>query len=156
MTGPAKAVTKRLVVVAIILIIVGIAIPRLLSARTAAIETAAGSTMRTANTALMSFNSKFGQWPVALANLGGTNCDTAAATTTAGCFLDNNVAINMVTPGVGQYVFTYNVTGGAFTLSADPIASSSAHRHFYSDTNLTVHFNDTAAAGPTDPSLGNN
>jgi prepilin-type N-terminal cleavage/methylation domain-containing protein len=145
---------ELLVVVCILLIIAGIAIPRLLAARTASVETAAGSTMRSVNTALMGYNARFGVWPAALANLGGTNCDTAAQTLAAGCFLDNGLATTLST-GVGQYIYTYTTTNSAITLNADPMATSSAKRHFYSDSNLVLHYNDAAAASATDPTIGN-
>jgi type IV pilus assembly protein PilA len=144
---------ELLIVIAIILIIAAIAIPRLLSARTTAVEGKAGAAMRTIGTGLVGYNTKFQVFPAALANLGGAACDTTAPTLTAGCFMDDQTANALVTPGVGQYSFTYTTTGGVFTLNGDPIASSSAHRHFYMDTGLTVHYSDTAAATATDPTL---
>lgn len=129
--------------------------PRLLSARVAAVETAGGSTMRTINTALMSYQAKFGVWPPDLKSLGGTACDTAAPTTTASCGLEDKLAQALALPaGVGQYVYTYSVTGGAFALNADPLSTSAAKRHYFSDSSLAVKFNDTQAAAATDPTLG--
>ena len=144
---------ELLIVVAIILIIAAIAIPRLLSARTTAIEAKAGAAMRTIGTSLVGYNTKFSTFPTTLTNLGGTACDTTAPSPTAGCFMDDAVANSLATPGVGQYAFTYTTTGGAFVLNGDPLASSSAKRHFYMDTGFTVHYSDVGTAASTDPTL---
>ncbi len=144
---------ELLIVVAVILIIAAIAIPRLLAARTTAVEGRAGSAMRTVGTGLVGYNTKFQVFPAALANLGGAACDTTAPTLAAGCQMDDTTAQALVTPGVGQYSFTYTTTGGVFTLNGDPLASSSAKRHFYMDTGLTVHYSDIAPAAATDPTL---
>lgn len=142
-----------LIVIAIILIIAAIAIPRLLSARTTAVEGRAAENMRTVGNSVAAFNVKWTVFPAALANLGGTTCDTTAPTTTAGCLMDDSIASQLATPGVGQYAYTYTTTGGSFTLNGDPLATSSAKRHFYLDSGLTVHYNDTAPAAATDPTL---
>ncbi len=144
---------ELLIVVAIILIIAAIAVPKLLSARTSAIEGKGGSTMRTVGSSLVGYNLKWGVFPPALTNLGGTTCDTTAATPTAACLMDDVIASQLVTPGVGQYSFTYTTTGGVFTLLGDPVASSSAKRHYFMDTGLTIHYNDAAPAVATDPTL---
>ncbi len=144
---------ELLIVVAIILIIAAIAIPRLLSARTTAVEGKAGSAMRTIGTGLIGYNVKYSNFPAALTNLGGTTCDTAPPTPTAACLMDDSIASALTTPGVGQYTFAYTTAAGVFTLNGDPLASSSAKRHFYMDSGLTVHWSDTAPAAATDPTL---
>lgn len=83
----------------------------------------------------------------------GGNCTATAPTATAACLLDDTFA----TSGLNnQYNFTYaSVAGGNFTLVADPIATSSAQRHYYTDSNLTVRYADGAAATATSTPLGN-
>jgi type IV pilus assembly protein PilA len=74
---------ELLIVIAIILIIAGIAIPQLLRARIAANEAAAAETVRTITTASMAYNSTWGNgFPPSLATLGGlagalATCDQA-------------------------------------------------------------------------------
>jgi len=144
---------ELLIVVAIILIIAAIAIPRLLQARTTAVEARAGTAMRTIGTGLVGYNTKWAAFPPSLSDLGGAACDTTAPTSATACLMDNTTASQLATPGVGQYVFTYATNAGAFTLNGDPISSSAAKRHFFMDTGLTVHYSDTASAAATDPTL---
>ena len=77
---------ELLIVVAIILIIAAIAIPNLLRARMAANESAAASSIRTINTAEVSYLTAYPQtgYAAALANLGGASPCTAAIATA--CF----------------------------------------------------------------------
>src|SRR2546430_2403719 len=91
---------ELLIVVAIILIIAAIAVPRLLSARTTALEGKAGSTLRTVGNNVLAYNLKWAVFPAALANLGGTACDTAAPTATAACLMDDSIASQLAAPGV--------------------------------------------------------
>ncbi len=144
---------ELLIVVAIILVIAAIAIPRLLSARTTAVEARAGTMTKTLGAQLVAYNVKWATFPAALTNLGGTTCDTAPPTATAACSMDDAIASQLAAPGVGQYTFTYATTGGVFTLNGDPLASSSAKRHFFIDSGLTVHYSDTAPATATDPAM---
>src|ERR1700683_4507323 len=71
---------ELLIVVAIILIIAAIAIPNLLRSRMAANEASAVGSIRTVNTAAISFNSSYGDgFPSTLAQIGTTG------TTAVGC-----------------------------------------------------------------------
>jgi prepilin-type N-terminal cleavage/methylation domain-containing protein len=64
---------ELLIVVAIILIIAAIAIPNLLRSRMAANEASAVGSIRTINTAAISYNSSYGNgFPVNLAQIGTT------------------------------------------------------------------------------------
>jgi type IV pilus assembly protein PilA len=82
---------ELLIVVAIILIIAAIAIPNLLRSRMAANEASAVGSMRSINTAEVTYSSTFpdsGYAPL-LANLGGAACAPPALATTANaCLLD--------------------------------------------------------------------
>src|SRR5271170_3366783 len=70
---------ELLIVVAIILIIAAIAIPNLLRSKMAANEASAVGTMRTINTASVSFSTTYGNYPVALTNLGPSTSPTSTA-----------------------------------------------------------------------------
>jgi prepilin-type N-terminal cleavage/methylation domain-containing protein len=83
---------ELLIVVAIILIIAAIAIPNLMRARIAANESSGVASIRTINTAEVSYSTAFPSngYAAALANLGGaTPCTPAVAT---GCLIDNVLA----------------------------------------------------------------
>jgi type IV pilus assembly protein PilA len=82
---------ELLIVVAIILIIAAIAIPNLLRSRMAANEASAVGSMRSINTAEVTYSSTFPDsgYAAALVNLGGAACaPPALATTTSACLLD--------------------------------------------------------------------
>jgi len=81
---------ELLIVVAIILIIAAIAIPNLLRARMAANESSAVASIRTINTAMVTYNSGYPTvgFATALSNLGGTANPCTAAPANA-CLIDS-------------------------------------------------------------------
>ena len=83
---------ELLIVVAIILIIAAIAIPNLLRARIAANESSAVSSVRTVNTAQISYNSAYSTvgFSTDLNSLGGTSC--APPTSSGACLIDTQLA----------------------------------------------------------------
>src|ERR1700756_5403965 len=99
---------ELLIVVAIILIIAAIAIPNLLRARMAANESSAASSIRTVNTAEVSYYSTYpATGYAALPALGGPAPCTAAVGTA--CLIDNNLATNGGGAGKSGYTFTSGV-----------------------------------------------
>ena len=70
---------ELLIVVAIILIIAAIAIPNLLRSKMAANEASAVGTLRTINTASVSFSTTYGNYPPALSDLGPSTSPTSTA-----------------------------------------------------------------------------
>jgi len=120
---------ELLIVVAIILIIAAIAIPNLMRARIAANESSAVASVRTINTAEVSYSTSFPSngYAAALTNLGGAApCTPAVAT---GCLIDNVLAAGVksgysfaavganpinginTTYGAGTAPVTYNQSG---------------------------------------------
>ncbi len=96
---------ELLVVVAIILIVAAIAIPNLLQARVAANESSAVASLRTINTAMITYNSSYptvGFAPT-LTALGGTNCDSPDET--GSCLIDTLLAAGT------KSGYTFNSTG---------------------------------------------
>jgi type IV pilus assembly protein PilA len=83
---------ELLIVVAIILIIAAIAIPNLLRARIAANESSSVASIRTLNTAQISYNSAYPTvgYAASLANLAGTAC--APPTSAGACLIDTQLA----------------------------------------------------------------
>src|SRR3984893_7762614 len=84
---------ELLIVVAIILIIAAIAIPNLLRARIAANESSAVASIRTINTAQISYNSAYPTVGFAsLIALSGSCTGTTLPTSAAACLIDSQLA----------------------------------------------------------------
>jgi type IV pilus assembly protein PilA len=148
---------ELLIVVAIILIIAAIAIPNLLRARIAANEASAVASLRTMNTASITYNSSYGSFPTTLSDLGPSNGTTPTST-------DADLLDSVLAPaGGGQtatksgYGFTFAVPASGtpgYTINADPTAvNQTGVRHFYTDSSGVVRANQTVAASLTDSPL---
>jgi len=140
---------ELLIVVAIILIIAAIAIPNLLRARMAANESSAVGSMRTINTAEVTYNSTYPTTGYAanILSLGGP--PNAACTPALGsaCLIDN-----VLSAGVKSgYTFTANsVAGGPPTISylanATPVTlNQTGIRSFCSFTDAVIRAQPTGA-----------
>src|SRR5258706_11256747 len=136
-----------LIVVAIILIIAAIAIPNLLRARIAANESSAVASIRTLNTAQISYNSAYPTvgYAATLGALAGTSCSPPSST--GACLIDTVLA-----GGVRNgYSFTLtNVTGtpnSTYTVIAGPVNQNySGVRYFCSYNDAVVRFSMTNIA----------
>lgn len=144
-----------------ILIIAAIAIPNLIRARTAANESAAVSTVRTINTAQVTYSTTYPEQGYArdLATLGG-NCATGSgATAEHACLVDSQLGGINCTSGVwcqkGQYKFTIstncaparfgeqqqgieNAACTEYVITATPINSSAGHRSYCSVSDAVI------------------
>src|SRR3974390_3391482 len=99
---------ELLIVVAIILIIAAIAIPNLLRSRMAANEASAVGSIRTLNTASVTYNSTYGNgFPPSLATLGGTG--------TVSC--NNAELIDIVLAGGTKSGYTFALNQGQTVLT---------------------------------------
>ena len=118
---------ELLIVVAIILIIAAIAIPNLLRARIAANESSAAATIRTINTAEVSYITAYPSSNYAdLSKLGGAGpCTPVAATA---CLIDNTLATDNAGAGKSGYHFAADGTTivGGYVANAYPIAVNSS------------------------------
>ena len=153
---------ELLIVVAIILIIAAIAIPNLLRSRIAANEASAVGSLRTINTAEVTYASAYPSsgFASSLYALGGTG--TSASATNAllldnvlGCSTANSSGSSCNKSG---YSFTLTGSGTApvpfYYTSAAPLSyNQSGVRYFYSDASGVIHFNLTAAAGSADSAI---
>ena len=110
---------ELLIVVAIILIIASIAIPSLLNARRSANEASAANSIRTINSAQISYNSAYPAVGFAsiLAALGGTSCTPPSST--SACLIDSQVASGTK----NGYSFTLTGVAGSPTASYQIIGS---------------------------------
>ena len=113
---------ELLIVVAIILIIAAIAIPNLLRARMAANESSAAASIRTLNTAEITYQSSYPTtgFAAAIANLGGVAPCTAAIATA--CLIDSNLSSGtktgykfVATPAAGTPATGYAANGTPVT-----------------------------------------
>jgi type IV pilus assembly protein PilA len=146
---------ELLIVVAIILVIAAIAIPNLLRARISANEASAVASCRTMNTASITYNSSYGNYPPTLSAMGpsGGNPSSSSA----------DLLDQVLSPGGGVnvstkagYTFTYASASpfSNYTLNGDPVVSNQTGvRHFFSDQSGVMRWNGTAVAAVTDSPL---
>jgi type IV pilus assembly protein PilA len=138
---------ELLIVVAIILIIAAIAIPNLLRSRMAANEASAVGSLRTINTAEVTYSTTYPSIGfAALASLGGaagTCATTTGATSTTACLIDNVLSSTAVKSG-----YNFTATAGAtvpsvtYTSLAVPSAlGQSGQRAFCSDQSGVIRYN---------------
>ena len=139
---------ELLIVVAIILIIAAIAIPRLMQSRMAANEASAVGSLHSLNTACISYSTSYDLYPATLANLGPVAGGGGPTSTTAD-LIDQVLAVGTKS----GYVFSF--TAGAANLSyqinADPVSPGvTGRRHFFTDESNVIRANVAAAAANTD------
>jgi type IV pilus assembly protein PilA len=148
---------ELLIVVAIILIIAAIAIPNLLRSRMAANESSAVGSLRTINTAEVTFATTYpaqGFAPTIGALGGAAPCTTA--TVVAACLIDDVLSMTAKKSG---YSFTAVGAGAlpmvTYTSTALPtIVGQSGNRAFCSDQSGVIRYNALGAAcANTDPAL---
>jgi type IV pilus assembly protein PilA len=146
---------ELLIVVAIILIIAAIAVPNLLRSRMAANEASAVGSLRTINTAQVTY---FSTYPATgytdLGALGGASpCTPSPATA---CIVDPVVSTGGAKSG---YVYT-SIAGAVapattFTSNANPVTFGvTGMRNFFSNNGFTITYSTNGnPAGPNDQPL---
>jgi prepilin-type N-terminal cleavage/methylation domain-containing protein len=150
---------ELLIVVAIILIIAAIAIPNLLRARISANDSAAAATIRTINTAEVTYSTTYvsaGYAPT-LAILGPGTINCTAPVSTNACLVDNVLGCTAGTkcPKGGYYYYMVSAGGTPvvdYTASAGPLGTSTGSKNFCSNPDAVVRFNGSStplAAGAT-------
>jgi prepilin-type N-terminal cleavage/methylation domain-containing protein len=144
---------ELLIVVAIILIIAAIAIPNLIRARMAANEASAVGSLRTLNTAQVTYASTYGLGFGSLTEIGtpDTGCPAAGASSVNACLIDD-----VLTTGVksGYNVAIPATAAGTpanptvvYTATAIPTAvGTSGQRRFFTDQSGVIRFDATAVA----------
>ena len=145
---------ELLIVVAIILIIAAIAIPNLLRSRIAANQASAVGSLRTMNTAEITYASTYNAgYSATLANLGPA---VGAPTATAAGLIDSVLAAGVKS----GYTFTYTpgaVVGGridTYAINANPVTTGTTGTNFYyTDHSGVIRQNSTAQASATDSPL---
>jgi type IV pilus assembly protein PilA len=155
---------ELLIVVAIILIIAAIAIPNLLRSRMAANEASAVGSIRTMNTAAITFNSTYGDgFPPNLSSIGTTG---AAAVSCQNAELLDSVLTTGLKSGYSFVLIPGTVVVPAASVPAGCVAGFSdgyvvtatpqtvgttGQRAFCSDASGVITFNPTGAVAPVSP-----
>ena len=141
---------ELLIVVAIILIIAAIAIPNFLHSRMSANETSAAGSLRSINTACVTYTTSYGiGFPSSLATLG----TSGAASSTSADILDSVLASGVKSGYTFTYVAGPQSSGMVLTyiVNADPVVpGQTGIRHFYTDQSFVIRFNVSAAATVSD------
>ena len=144
---------ELLIVVAIILIIAAIAIPNLLRARMAANEASAVASLRTINTACITYNSTYGQYPTALTDMADVAAGTAPTSTSADLL---DPVLSSSAPQKSGYKFVYATasSNATYTVNANPaVANQTGTRFFYTDASAVIRYNTSQSAAVTDSPL---
>jgi type IV pilus assembly protein PilA len=154
---------ELLIVVAIILIIAAIAIPNLLRSKMAANESSAVGSLRTINTAEVTYATAYpniGYSPT-LGALGGAavGCAAAAGASQANACLIDNVLATAVSTATAKsgYYFTFApgaVAGTAYTVQAPPSTpGTTGQRFFFTDQTGVIRYGLNSQPNPTSSPL---
>jgi type IV pilus assembly protein PilA len=142
---------ELLIVVAIILIIAAIAIPNLLRARIAANESSAVASLRTLNTAQISYNSAYPTvgFSSSMGALGGTTCTPPDST--SACLIDTQLQTGTKS---GYVIALSGVTGtpaSSYQFIASPVVlNQTGVRYFCSFADGVVRSNGSTAISTCD------
>jgi len=168
---------ELLIVVAIILIIAAVAIPSLIGAKSSANQLSAIQSLRAINQAETLYNNTYQTYSTTLAQLGPA---TGSQPSVSAAGLINDTALIAGTKA--GYVFKYTPTGAGtsgggngennaagtggtstggsatvlgYAVNADPLVpGKTGTAHYFLDDSGSIHVNNTAAAGPNDPTQG--
>jgi prepilin-type N-terminal cleavage/methylation domain-containing protein len=162
---------ELLIVVAIILIIAAIAIPNLLRSRIAANQASAVGSLRTLNTAEVTYSTTYNTgYSATLSDLGPPAASAPTPTATAAGLIDEVLAgmasaggapvANSYTSSKSGYTFVYTpgaTTGTSittYTITASPISpGTTGTNYYYTDQSGVIRQNSTTTASSTDSPL---
>jgi type IV pilus assembly protein PilA len=155
---------ELLIVVAIILIIAAIAIPNLLRARMAANESSAVASLRTINTAEITYQTGYPTvgFAPALVNLGGALGAACVPSSTTACLIDSVLANNGNPAGGGKSGYQF-VTGAGtvvsglnvgYTIRAKPnTVNQTGIRAFCAEEDAVVRVDPAGACSNTEAGI---
>ena len=159
---------ELLIVVAIILIIAAIAIPNLLRSRIAANQASAVGSLRTLNTAEVTYATTYNTGYSATLGYLGPNASGSSPVATAAGLVDEVLSgvsgtggATATTSAKSGYQFTYtadpNPSGGknnVYSFTATPVSvGTTGTNYYYTDQSGVIRQNSTAVAGSTDSPL---
>lgn len=141
---------ELLIVIAIILIIVTVAVPKLNNARKFASETAALAAVKTIHEAEAQYFSQYGRYATSLTELGPPTSGQAGAN--AADLIHEDLATG--TKGGFKYALAATATG--YTINAQPTSfGNTGSKTFYSDQSMSIRQNmGPEPAGPSSPEVG--
>jgi prepilin-type N-terminal cleavage/methylation domain-containing protein len=144
---------ELLIVVAIILIIAAIAIPNLLRSRIAANQASAVGSLRTLNTAEVTYSSTYNVGFTATMSYLAPDPTGQNPTSTAAGLIDSVLAMG----AKSGYSFTYSpgasdTTGriNTYAFTAIPISNNTGTNYYYTDQSGVIRQNSTTTASSTD------
>jgi type IV pilus assembly protein PilA len=154
---------ELLIVVAIILIIAAIAIPNLMRSKIAANQASAVGSLRTINTAEITYASTYNTgFSSSLGALGSACSSTGAPSPSAAglidCVLSNGGSGNTSTKS--GYMFTYapGTSAGSqiptYTVTAAPQASSTGQNGYFTDQSNVIRYDTTGTATSASTPIG--
>jgi prepilin-type N-terminal cleavage/methylation domain-containing protein len=155
---------ELLIVVAIILIIAAIAIPNLLRSRIAANQASAVGSLRTLNTAEITFATTYNTGYTSTLGYLGPPAATANPSSTAAGLIDSVLSGGSTTATFSNksgYQFVYTPAGtdaagriDTYGITATPLGVGTTGTNFYfTDQSGVIRQNSTAVAGSTDSPL---
>jgi type IV pilus assembly protein PilA len=155
---------ELLIVVAIILIIAAIAIPNLLRSRIAANQASAVGSLRTLNTAEITYSSTYNVgFSSTLQNLAPPPATTPNPTSTAAGLIDSVLAgtntgtVTANTSSKSGYNFVYSPGAtdttariNTYEITGSPISTSTGTNYYFTDQSGVIRQNSTTTASSTD------
>ncbi len=130
------SLVELLIVIAIILIIAAIAVPKLTRTRMYAQEMATIRGVITLHTAQTQYYSQFGKYAATLAELGPPTSGTAGPQSA------DLIPADLATGKKGGYLYTLQATQGGYQINATPEAfGNSGSRTFFSDQSQVIREN---------------
>jgi type IV pilus assembly protein PilA len=141
---------ELLIVIAIILIILAVALPKLTRARTYAQEMAAVKAITTIHTAETQYYSQFGQYATSLPQLGPPT--SGAAGPNGAELIDRDLASGEK----GGFKFVLQPTQTGYSLAANPTQYGTSGTHtYFSDQSMAIHAHSgQEPATVNDPLMG--
>jgi prepilin-type N-terminal cleavage/methylation domain-containing protein len=141
---------ELLIVIAIILIILAVALPRLGKARMFATEMAAQKAISTIHAAEAQYYSQYGQYATSLTQLGPPPSGTAGANGAE--LIDRDLAAGEK----GGFKFTVQPTPTGYAVAAVPTQFGTSGTHtYFSDQSMSIHYHDgQEPASANDPISG--
>jgi prepilin-type N-terminal cleavage/methylation domain-containing protein len=144
---------ELLIVVAIILIIAAIAIPNLLRSRIAANESSAVGSMRSINTAQVTYASSYPDTGFG-ANLTVLGPGSGTVSSASAGLVDNVLGCAGQPCNKSGYKFSVSGTTSAYTSGGDPLTmGQTGQRYFFSDGSGVIRYNQSAVATAGDGPL---
>jgi prepilin-type N-terminal cleavage/methylation domain-containing protein len=144
---------ELLVVVAIIMVIVAMALPRITNIRMSANETSAAVSIRALNTSCVTYQTLYGSYPPTLASLGPGEAQNASSADMIDAVLASGTKDGYrfaYSPGPKDSSGRIN----SYSIRAEPITpGTTGMRSYYGDQSGTIRANSAGPADSTSPPL---